>query len=112
MHDELLMNWGQTGSSADAISDRLKERVYARHGREPFGPERLDLSSSTSPKAEGLMGCPFDTTNIKRGPPSPALREGRHTPVPPFNLAIVKDVGGTLGDGRLGGGVKISTLSN
>jgi len=25
-------------------------------GREPFGPERLDLNSSTGLKAEGLMG--------------------------------------------------------
>ena len=33
--------------------------VYARHGREPFGPEL---------KAEGLMGCPFDLAQGKGSP--------------------------------------------
>ena len=42
--------------------------AYARHGREPFGPERLDLSSSTGLKAEGLMGCPFDPAQGKGSP--------------------------------------------
>jgi hypothetical protein len=43
------------------ISVLLKADVYARHGREPFGSERLDVSSSTRLKAKGLMGCPFDS---------------------------------------------------
>ena len=33
--------------------------MYARHGREPFGPEI---------KAEGLMGCPFDPVQGKESP--------------------------------------------
>ena len=51
--------------------------MYARHGREPFGPESLDLELETERlKAEGLMVCPFD----------PAQREGSPLYVNPVNV--------------------------
>jgi len=40
---------GVTGRQAPFLADPMHALVYARHGREPFGPEL---------KADGLMGCP------------------------------------------------------
>jgi hypothetical protein len=43
--------------SAAELPVRVDAVVYARHGREPFGPESLDLELETERlKIEGLMG--------------------------------------------------------
>ncbi len=43
---------------AGFIGDPLHGVVYARHGREPFGPEPFGFELKVERlKAEGLMGC-------------------------------------------------------